>query len=283
MTDPVTRTLPGVTAQNLAEGAEAALLDEIMLTPKPGLVDQRGRGAHLDMDLELMCRSARALRPAFQAMAEAALGRPADPVLRWDLGRIGREAESAMLSATGGVNTHRGAIWAMGLLVAAAAMDTRDLGSQALVRRAGLLARVPDEHAPSVATKGSKVCAHYQVPGARGEAQDDFPHLTYYGLPTLRQYRAEGAPEGICQLNALLAIMARLADTCVLSRGGQAALAAVRAGAAEVLAAGGAGAAPDRLSALEATLLAHNASPGGAADLLAATLFIDRLERTSAK
>ena len=219
-----------VSAQRLADLAVAALMDEILLTPKPGLVDRRGRGAHLDMDLALMSRSAQALRPAFRTMAGAALDRPADPALRADLGRIGREAEAAMLAATGGVNTHRGAIWAMGLLVASAAMDPHDHRSPGLTRRAGMLARIPDEHGSARATKGSAACARYQVSGARGEAQEGFPHITRFGLPALRHYRAAGAAEDHCRVNALLAIMARLGDTCVLSRGGEAVLAEVRAG-----------------------------------------------------
>jgi triphosphoribosyl-dephospho-CoA synthase len=290
MASAASRTPAATIPAALADRAVTALLEEILLTPKPGLVDRRGRGAHLDMDVDLMCRSAHALRPGFHAMAEAAqgrsadryFGRSADLTLRRELGRIGREAETSMLRATGGVNTHRGAIWAMGLLVASAAMDPRDHGSHGLTRRAGMLARLPDEHSSDGSTKGSRACAHYQVTGARGEAQEGFPHITRFALPTLRRYRAEGAAEDLCRVNALLAIMARLGDTCVLSRGGEAALAAVRTGAALVLAEGGAGAAQGRLSALEATLLAHNASPGGSADLLAATLFIDSLEGPSA-
>jgi len=306
----------------LADRAVKALLEEVLLTPKPGLVDQRGRGAHLDMDVDLMCRSALALWPGFHAMAEAARGRCADPTsfrfagenpvrsageysvrsadgtssrcsdryfgrpahlaLRRELGRIGREAEASMLRATGGVNTHRGAIWAMGLLVASAAMDPHDPSSPGLTRRAGMLARIPDAHGSTGATKGSTACARYQVSGARGEAQDGFPHIIRFGLPTLRHYRAAGAAEDHCRVNALLAIMARLGDTCVLSRGGEAVLAEVRAGAAAVLAAGGIGAARGHFSALEATLLAHHVSPGGAADLLAATLFVDSLDASSA-
>jgi len=99
-------------------------------------------------------------------------------------------------------------------------------------------------------------------------------------LPTLRVSRARGDSENAARLNALLAVMAELDDTCVLSRGGAAALACVQAGAALVLAAGGAGSLDGRkaLRALERQMLARNVSPGGAADLLAATLFVDRVE-----
>jgi len=98
-------------------------------------------------------------------------------------------------------------------------------------------------------------------------------------LPHLRASRRRGDSETSARLNALLSVIIELDDTCVLSRGGSAALAAVQAGAAGVLAAGGAATAPGRraLRRLEADMLARNVSPGGAADLLAATLFLDRL------
>jgi len=111
-------------AERLADLAVDALIDEADLSPKPALVDRRGNGAHSDLHLGLMHASALALWPAFKEMAEAALvfGAVGLP-LREALGRIGREGEQAMLATTGGVNTHRGAIWALGLLVAAAALE----------------------------------------------------------------------------------------------------------------------------------------------------------------
>lgn len=102
-------------AERLADLAVTALVDEAELSPKPALVDRRGQGAHQDLSLGLMLTSAQALRPCFQAMAEAAkLGLPAADLRRL-IGRLGRDGEAAMLSVTGGVNTHRGAIWALGL------------------------------------------------------------------------------------------------------------------------------------------------------------------------
>ncbi|WP_240513059.1 triphosphoribosyl-dephospho-CoA synthase, partial [Janthinobacterium sp. GW456W] len=96
-----------------------ALLDEATLTPKPGLVDLRSRGAHTDLNWALMCHSACALQPVFAAMAQAGWESDDDDQLRQRIGAIGREGEAVMLAATGGVNTHRGAIWALGLLATA--------------------------------------------------------------------------------------------------------------------------------------------------------------------
>ncbi|MGW1775574.1 triphosphoribosyl-dephospho-CoA synthase [Streptomyces sp. NPDC002104] len=110
-------------ADRFARLAGESLVAEAELTPKPGLVDGRGSGAHHDMDLGLLLKSAASLRGSFAEMACAAarLGRPTAG-LRGELARIGRLAEARMLTATGGVNTHRGAIWALGLLTGAAAL-----------------------------------------------------------------------------------------------------------------------------------------------------------------
>src|ERR1700722_16529943 len=109
----------GVAALELSEAAVSALLEEAELTPKPALVDRRGNGAHHDLDLARLRRSGRALRDGFAAIARAATDEESLPRLRARLGQIGRDMEQRMLLATGGSNAHRGAIWALGLLVAA--------------------------------------------------------------------------------------------------------------------------------------------------------------------
>lgn len=268
---------------SLARQVLQALLDEVTLTPKPGLVDLRSRGAHTDLNWALMCHSAWALQPVFQAMADAGATIGDDDALRQRIGAIGREGEAVMMAATGGVNTHRGAIWALGLLVTAAAQlqergDT--LAPSAVAARAGALARLTDRSAPlDTNNKGQLACRQYHVGGARGQALAGFPHVIEVGLPALRAARERGDNPTTARLNALLAIIASLDDTCVLSRGGVAALLAVQAGASQVLAAGGAGtrAGTKALLALETTMLELHVSPGGAADLLAATLFLDSL------
>ncbi|MEX3639756.1 triphosphoribosyl-dephospho-CoA synthase, partial [Paraburkholderia sp. BR14427] len=124
----------------------------------------------------------------------------------------------------------------------------------------------------------------YQVGGARREAQDGFPHALDVGLPALRAARARGLDENTARIDALLAIMSTLDDTCLLHRAGLAGLHAGQRGARRVLGAGGSSTAAGRvaLDALERELLTLNASPGGAADLLAATLFLDMLAHRDA-
>jgi triphosphoribosyl-dephospho-CoA synthase len=271
-----------VAALRLANHAVAALVDEATLTPKPGLVDLRGPGAHRDLAWPLMCSSAVALRPAFGQMALAGLLiKDDDALLRRRIGALGRAAELDMLAASGGVNTHRGAIWALGLLVTAAARAVTSPGdSHAIAERAGRLARIADPDAPAhTGHKGELACLAHGVGGARGQARAGFPHIVGHALPMLARARARGDAEHAARVNALLAIMTTLDDTCVLARGGRPALAAVQDGARRVLDAGGVAAPAGRaaLRALEADMRARHVSPGGAADLLAGALLLDRI------
>lgn len=274
--------LAHATADALARHAVQALVDEAMLTPKPGLVDMRGSGAHRDLSWPLMCASAWSLRPAFTDMAVA--GRTLagqDTLLRRRIGSIGREAESAMMAATAGVNTHRGAIWALGLLVTAAAGTDGAYDAGAIAARAGLLARIDDPLAPRrTGNKGERACREHGVGGARGQARAGFPQVIEHALPMLRISRSRGDTEAQARVNALLAVMAELDDTCLLARGGRSALETTQDGARRVLDLGGIGTPDGRrlLAALETQMAAHNVSPGGAADLLAAALLLDRLE-----
>lgn len=264
-------------AERLADTATQALIDEARLSPKPGLVDSRSSGAHQDLNLDLMVRSAHSLTPTFYALALHSWQRPADIALRQDIGRLGRAGEAQMMVETGGVNTHRGAIWAMGLLVSAVAMQPESLLPQHIAQRAAKIAALPDAFSPKKFSKGSHAVQRYQVPGAREEAQGGFPHIIDCALPQLHRSRSRGASESEAQVDALLAVMTRLTDTCVLSRGGLPALNAMHQGAQAVLAAGGMHSVAGRqqLRRLERRMLSDNVSPGGAADLLAATLFLD--------
>jgi triphosphoribosyl-dephospho-CoA synthase len=271
------RRAPERPAAALAARAVRALIEEALLTPKPALVDRRGPGAHRDLDLGKLLRSACALRESFERMALEAEGASADLPLRERLGALGRQGERAMLAATGGSNAHRGAIWVLGLLVAARALADSGATVHEVVEIAARLARLPDRYAPPLASHGARACREFGVGGARGEAAAAFPHVTEVGLPALAAARQRGATESCARLDALLAIMSSLDDTCLLHRGGWAAVEAARSGARQVLNLGGSGTAAGgkALAALDAELLRRNASPGGCADLLAACLFLD--------
>lgn len=271
----------------LAHYAVTALIEEAQLTPKPALVDRRGSGAHRDLDLATMLRSAHALGATFAALARAARrrGEPS-ALLRAELAQIGRAGEQDMLHATGGSNAHRGAIWIVGLLVAGASMSgsAARLNASQVCRLAAQTACFPDRFAAPSDSHGERARQRYQVGGARREAQDGFPHVVGTGLPALLAARARGVGENAARIDALLSIMVSLDDTCLLHRAGLPGLRAAQHGARRVLQAGGSST-PDghaALVALENDLLSLNASPGGAADLLAATLFLDMLAHHAA-
>jgi len=263
----------------LAQQAVNALLDELRLTPKPALVDQRGSGAHHDLDFALMQRSAYSLGPCFQAISDTTCQIGAvNQELREALGEIGREGETRMLDATSGINTHRGAIWNLGLLLAAAELDHRS--AQTITGIAAKIARIPDRFAPISTSHGTIACQRYHTGGARAQAMQGFPHV-HAALAELHHKRAQGTCESHARLDALLRIMSTLDDTCVLHRAGLPGLQAMQSGSTAVLKAGGSRALTGRreLKQLEQRLLYLNASPGGAADLLAAALFVERVLR----
>jgi triphosphoribosyl-dephospho-CoA synthase len=264
----------------LSELAWQSLIAEAELTPKPGLVDGRGSGSHSDLSLEMMMRSADAIAPYFTRMALASAEAQMDTSLRAVVAGIGREAEAAMLHATSGSNAHKGAIWVLGLLVCGASLSE---GSRPefVAGAAGNLARLPDRARPQTVSHGDVALERYGATGARGEAHGNFPHVVNVGLPALRAARRNGRTERDSRLASLLAIMSHLEDTCVLYRGGPEAQRIVHEGAARVIKVGGPGSPKGNaaLIALGQEFVSLRISPGGSADLLAATLFLDALER----
>ena len=266
----------------LANLASQALIAEAELTPKPGLVDRRGAGAHNDLSLDIMRLSARAIEPYFREMALISDGARPNQEIREQLAAIGRNAERAMFRATGGSNSHKGAIWVLGLLISAAAMhDDEHPTASKIAATAQIIASFEDRAAPRLVSHGDVVAKRYGASGARGEALQGFPHVVEVGLPTLRLRRTSGATEYVARLDALLSIIARLDDTCLLYRGGTDALMTAKEHALTVERAAGVGTEIGRqqLTLLDRQLLKIKVSPGGSADLLAATLFLDAVER----
>jgi triphosphoribosyl-dephospho-CoA synthase len=255
-------TVIACSTTQLAELAVRALHDEADLTPKPGLVDRRGSGAHIDMDLPMLHASADALYPYLVECVRAATEFAIGLGLRAALGEIGRRGEARMLEVTGGVNTHRGALWALGLLCAGAALEGD------AVTNAAQIARMPDlsMKPAAVPSHGELARRRYRVGGAVAEAQNGFPTVRGYGLPTLVAARAAGADEDTARLDALLALIAHLEDTCVLHRDGMDGLRAVQSAARR-----------RSFTELDDLCLTRRISPGGSADLLAVTLLLDAL------
>lgn len=269
---------PSDLSRRIARLATESLRLELATYPKPGLVSHVDSGSHTDMDADTFRASAAALKPFFAELAEAGAAGAGMASLR----RIGLAAEVAMRDATGGVNTHRGAIFGLGLLSAAAGALGDRPASGGLGRHvhacyaAGILDGPELLHAP-----GARVRRRHRVGGAPAEAAAGFPTLYGTALPALRRARAllPGEHEA-GRVAACLAIVASLEDTNLLHRGGHAGFAFARAEAARFLAEGGVGRAGWFLRAedLHRAFVARRLSPGGAADLLAMTLFVDSWE-----
>ncbi|GAB7142754.1 hypothetical protein AWC22_16800 [Mycobacterium riyadhense] len=276
---------PALGTHEIADLAVYALREEAELTPKPGLVDRRGPGAHTDMSLALLFTSADALRSAFYECACAAMELDLGIELRARVGCIGRAGERSMLTATGGVNTHRGALWALGLLCAAAGAGATTVHES--VDFAARLARIPDPalaaHHHTQGSHGALARRRYRALGAPGEARAAFPHVTDHALPTLRAGLATGCDPSLARHDALLALIARLDDTCLLHRGGRAGLTAIQSAARSCLTAGGIRTPQgrQRFWMLDQLCARRRLSPGGAGDLLAATVYLDAFDRRS--
>ncbi|HZH58967.1 MAG TPA: triphosphoribosyl-dephospho-CoA synthase [Metabacillus sp.] len=259
-------------SEEVARLAVASLIEEVELTPKPGLVDQRNTGAHQDLTLTLMKKSAHSLYNTFLTIAISSYGELPSQQLREKIANIGRNGEREMFDVTGGVNTHKGAIWSLGLLTSALAMGKGTYTIIEIAKKAGELARFPDRFCPPSVTNGKRVMAKYGVNGAKLEAEQGFPHILNHSLPTLYQSREAGMSENEAKLYALLSLITQLDDTCILHRGGMKALQFVKKHAAIILEKKEL----DLLYSLDDDFIQRNLSPGGSADLLAATLFIDK-------
>jgi len=230
--------------------------------------------------------SARAIEPYFCEMASISAGARPTQEIREQLAAIGRNAERAMLKATGGSNSHKGAIWVLGLLLSAAAMQEDENRTAAeIAATARAIASFEDRAAPRLVSHGDLVSKRFGASGARGEALQGFLHVVDIGLPALRLSRTSGGTEQVARLDCLLSIIARLDDTCLLYRGGTGVLITAKKNALAVEKAGGVGTqiGRQRLTLLDRQLLNMRVSPGGSADLLAATIFLDAIERKQTK
>lgn len=252
-----TRTiLEAFAAETLGKMAENALLAEVHFTPKPGLVDEANNGAHRDMDVPLFERSAHALRPCFEEFVRLGLQGASPAALQ----QAGVRAEQAMFAATGGVNTHKGAIYSGALLLHAAG---RLLSGEEEGNLCELAAQTAAAIPAPTGTHGAAVRA--QCGGIRTEAVSGYPTAQ----AVLRQLRQSGP------LDALLLSMSRLDDSTLWHRGGSEGAQLVRSRAADILAAP-ASEREARTRRLDAELIERNLSPGGSADLLAMAFFLEK-------
>ena len=227
-------------------GAKAygALLLEVSTTPKPGLVDRNNKGAHRDMGMKHFFASANALRSFLCKFAEAGfLTRDLPPKEAFaKLRPIGLEAEQAMLRATHGVNTHKGAIFSLGLLCAAAGrtdpfhwcIDT--LLQQCSAMCQDVLSDFDGITQDNAQTEGERLYAAYGITGVRGQAKDGFPAVKNVGLPVFLEGLKNGLSVNDAGCAVLLHLIAATDDTNLIHRSDRQTQLAVRAKISALLA-----------------------------------------------
>lgn len=265
-------------AARVARAAVRALHRELVLAPKPGLVTPVDNGAHRDMTPATFLKSLFTLRHYFARIAQAGAAGASFAELQ----ALGRAAEARMLAATGGVNAHRGAIFNLGLVAAAAGAcpgaDAHALCLEVAHRwgKAILAGAVgAGEH-----SHGRQVAARHGLEGARGQAARGFPVLREQGLPAYDRVLATTGDARRAALAAFFAMMAVLDDSNLAWRGGLPGLRFARTQGA-ALAAPAAVQAPDweaRAWQVHRDFVARNLSPGGSADLLALLLMLRALD-----
>lgn len=258
-----------------------ALLYEVAITPKPGLVDRENSGSHRDMDFFTFQASAAALQPYFaQCVRIGRQGGAPEETLR-ALRLPGKLAEAEMRRATVGVNTHKGAIFSMGILCGALGrLDRESWGNpdrildECAAMAKGIVSEDYRDLTPETAkTAGQKLYLRYGITGVRGQAEAGFPAVREAGLPTLEAALAAGKNINEASCAALLALLVHTADTNMIHRGGFDGMQQATLEVREIL---------DRenfpsretLESLDKRFIEKNLSPGGSADLLALTLLL---------
>jgi triphosphoribosyl-dephospho-CoA synthase len=274
---------PVAHAHHIARMAVRSLYHELALYPKPGLVSFRDNGAHRDMNAATFVRSLFSLRGYFVAIAAAGM-RDAEFS---ELQQLGIAAESCMLRATRGINTHRGAIFTHGILAASAGYAVaRNIAPSDENLRAIVAAnwsrdlRAIAISSAATPTHGQLMAARHGATGARGEALQGFPSVFEVALPALRSAQARGANAQHALLHTFFVLLAVTPDTNVLFRGGAEGLRFIQAQAQDFLERGSVFEPGWHVCAesLHRQCSTRNLSPGGCADLLAAAWFVQQLQ-----
>lgn len=271
--------------------ASMALQAELDTTPKPGLVDRNDNGAHRDMDHALMQRSIQALHPYFVRLAQ--LGFTDKQPCHDEIVNIGIEAEREMFKATGGVNTHKGALFSIGLAAVALAgeafsritqaercgtMAYNDVNSKQIQFLSNSIASLARLFPDTNGTHGSKAKANNILKGALDNAREGYTQLFKAWLPFYIDRIAEG--DNYALHKTLLRIMCDLDDTNIVYRTSMETMQEVKTEARQMLDA-------SRnivnfeaaLQAMNTDYIHRNISPGGSADMLSLVVFLSCIVR----
>lgn len=256
----------------VASLAVKALLFEVLTTPKPGLVDRNNNGAHKDMDLFTFAASASVLFPYFQK-AYCLGWNSVDPKKAFEeLRMLGKRAEQAMFFETNGVNTHKGAIFSLGIVCCAAgftATSKADIFQCCSLMTKGITEELKDN---SQETNGKRLFSKYGLKGIRGELEEGLPTVKEIGLPMLEEYLSAGFSLEDAGARVLVALISQLSDTNLVARGGKEKAEEARKRASALFLADYFE--TSDIEKLDEYFISENLSPGGAADLLAVCFFL---------
>lgn len=254
----------------LAQKAVEALKWEVSFSPKPGLVDAVSNGSHTDMDLELFYKSADSLLAGFEDMARLSYQQPIDIKLRETIGHIGRLTEQDMFKATAGVNTHKGAIWSLGLLISViSSQQTTNI--EQILMGAKDLSSLPDKFVPMRKTHGIITKKRYALTGAKGEAQQGFPNISKALSFQPQQNDFD------TWMRRLLILYSNVNDTNVVYRSDLQVLHGFQDLSAKIVLSTQNVLDNPQFLTLQNFTKHYNISPGGCADLFAASYFLKQL------
>lgn len=212
--------------------AANAILAEVFTAPKPGLVDRFGPGSHHDMDFCTFLLSACALAPYWPEQALAGLKGVSPGEALAHLRKAGIEMDSAMYSATSGVNTHKGLIFALSLLLYGAGrcaflgkhLTPESITAEASGAVAGCCSRELGSLSEALPARplssGERIFLEHGLTGIRGEAERGFPTILLHGLTSYREALAMGATPHDSALFSLFNLMMHGEDTNIVARMG---------------------------------------------------------------
>lgn len=281
----------------ITQYAHKSILYEVLLSPKPGLVDRINTGSHHDMDIFTFIDAINALLPYLHEYSVLGYNheQTAEPKeLFLNARKVGCKAESAMMKATNNVNTHKGANFSFAIILAASTYiikkdkvefplkpeDTERLFQYVALMCEGLVSHdFKKLNQKEKLSYGENIYKKYGISGIRGVAESGYPIITKVVLPYLRK-NIKLYPEnkeGVF-LHSLALIMSEAEDTNLIHRGGLSAYQLIRAEAKEIYL----NTTPNTIKAsfqnFDQKLIDQHLSPGGAADLLSIAIYVSHLE-----
>jgi triphosphoribosyl-dephospho-CoA synthase len=278
----------------VASLAQRAILYEVSTTPKPGLVDRDNNGAHKDMNFfTFMASSSVLYKGLFECTIEGINFDETDATKLLDkIRKPGLKCEKQMFETTNGVNTHKGIIFSLGILCAAVGslyrrhqiktFEIEDICNEVKSITEGLTAKdFEDVYSKTKLTHGERLYIEYGYKGIRGEAESGFRTVQETAVPIIREWHEKKLLSlNDLFLQILLSIMTRSEDTNVIIRGGRENLIFTKAVSEEFIKSGGMykNDAREKLINMNEIFIEKNISPGGAADLLAVSIFLGMME-----